>query len=797
LGVGFRLSSFIFRLSKICPLVSASRCKSLVWHAVFLFVSLPLYSAQQTPTTVSFSFTNPVAPVYDLTGSYQFEQQVIEAGGATVPLILGLTLTQDVAGRLHGSGTTTVQIGNGSESATYALSGRISGGGKLTRVALVVRWVGVPATAGARPPFNILVQYNLQIAPDGLAGTARGSAKLGQLGNGAIKSAIAGVPLPPGADGSWNLSMNIVPLSRLGGTGSIVLPGGRSLQTSLFGSFSRPSGLSRVALTGLNSDRGAKLSIAFFPSNGVLQKLTGRFMGQSVSMKSGLNIVGQTIPLSAPSTQAGSSQLCAECHGQTFQTVMSNGHGQAGVQCENCHGAAASHAANSSDPTTIPSLPVAAAVCGECHSRPQHPAFDQWSGSAHAHISADMNPTNLAGSCARCHSGTAQPVVLTQQQLSAAGVTSASACISCHDPHGSNTWVKATLAASLCGECHSGPRHPVFEEWTASAHTQVVEDLNPTNVISSCGQCHSGSVRISLLRQDPLPFGSADIGIVCATCHDTHDQHVWTNALSGVFAFSNALSGRTFVFTNTQIGALYTNQLRNPLASTNDYFITTSGVFTNQYNPNVNACAQCHNHRGASWTSSSRPPHSSLQYNMLLGTVGEMSDGSAPNFPAEHSRIENQCVACHMQRSAYQSDAQPAVTGHTFEVASYNACIPCHGNYVPLLVGLTQGAVSNQVQQVKADLDLWATTLAPASLQAAYGARAWEYTNPGSLSSGGPGPTNATQQALIPINIQKARFNLYLVVNDGSLGIHNPFYALKLLDAADAWVQEEIGASGN
>ena len=113
------------------------------------------------------------------------------------------------------------------------------------------------------------------------------------------------------------------------------------------------------------------------------------------------------------------------------------------------------------------------------------------------------------------------------------------------------------------------------------------------------------------------------------------------------------------------------------------------------------------------------------------------------------------------------------------------------------LAGLVQGIVSNQVQVVKGDLDLWALTKAPAALTN-FNERAWEYTSPGDLSSGGPGPS-AALQSLIATNIQKARFNLYLVHNDGSLGIHNPFYALNLLDTADEWVQEELakGVAGS
>jgi hypothetical protein len=68
---------------------------------------------------------------------------------------------------------------------------------------------------------------------------------------------------------------------------------------------------------------------------------------------------------------------------------------------------------------------------------------------------------------------------------------------------------------------------------------------------------------------------------------------------------------------------------------------------------------------------------------------------------------------------------------------------------------------------------------------------AWEYTVPGSLSTGTAGPSSS-EQALVPDKIKKARFNLYLVVNDGSYGVHNGPHAITLLDTALAWVREEL-----
>jgi hypothetical protein len=293
----------------------------------------------------------------------------------------------------------------------------------------------------------------------------------------------------------------------------------------------------------------------------------------------------------------------------------------------------------------------------------------------------------------------------------------------------------------------------------------VALDLNPPDRTSSCGRCHSGSVRVNLVDGTPLPGGHANVPLGCPTCHQPHE-------LTGLPA-----------------------QLRNLLYSTNDYYLTTSAVFSNSYNPSVNLCGQCHNDRGASWTDTSRAPHPSMQYNMLLGTVGEVASGLPTYEPSYHALyIENQCVGCHMQTSPYGGATQPADTGHSFRVTSYNFCADCHGtagNASNLMVFVANQVIGPRINALQASLDLWATNKAPAALSAKYGTRAWEYTVPGALSPGGPGPTTA-EQAEIPVNIKKARFNLYLVLYDGSMGVHNGTFGVALLDTAQAWVDQEL-----
>ena len=355
-------------------------------------------------------------------------------------------------------------------------------------------------------------------------------------------------------------------------------------------------------------------------------------------------------------------------------------------------------------------------------------------------------------------------------------------CESCHGPaghHAANETdpvfrPRVELASQMCGGCHNKDSHkPHYEQWAESGHARVVEDMNPANRINSCGRCHSGSSRIALLRgEDPAVTvaGDANVAVTCVVCHDPHR--------------------------NTP----YPAQLRNPLVSFVDASLATTDDFARKYNPALQICAQCHNQRGATWTSNARPPHYSPQYNMLLGTAGLWAVPGAP-VPAAHARLEKQCVSCHMATEGGYDAEHPAFTGHTFAVRSYDGCRSCHPQ-PEALVQFTQRSITMHMERVKAALDFWALTQAPAALRK-YGTLAWEYAVPGRLSNptgaaGVQGPRSSTnpaqdEQRLIPERIRKARFNLYLVLQDGSYGVHHGPHAAALLDAALQWVAEELG----
>ena len=436
-------------------------------------------------------------------------------------------------------------------------------------------------------------------------------------------------------------------------------------------------------------------------------------------------------------------------------------------------------------------------VCRYETNTPHASAFNNLPGSQKA------NP-----SCLVCHTvGYGLPTGFVSESATPqlAGVQ----CENCHGPAANHAAApddptvipRVDLAAQICGGCHNGSHQPTYDEWSAGGHSAVVPEVlssmsSSTNSIRSCGACHSGSARLALISGvDPAVKLAHDYNVpqTCAVCHDPHA----TNA--------NPV------------------QLYNPLSSTNNFQLTSAdtasvGAFTNKYNANtnINLCAQCHNDRGAAWTTTSRAPHHSVQYNFLLGAAGVLLDGPATFHPGAHAGLPasadysisgtfyltNQCAACHMQ------DDTAGKANHSLAIATEEVCLNCHLTSPEILEEyyLTP-QISNSVSVLITAMNRWAARQTNALLTAT-NLVAWEYTNPGGLTwqtnaSGvvtswsvenpvtfaGPGTSG---QALIPDQVKKARFNMYLVLNDGSFGVHNPAMAINLLNAAQVWMTQVL-----
>jgi hypothetical protein len=275
------------RLLRTRESTMSNTIKSRFFFVAVLLSFVSFCIADAPSGIVSFSFDNTQAPVWDLSGGLQIEQQMLGAGDVEVPVVYSVEITHDAKGKLSGSGFTILNVGTSFVAAEYNVTGKTSGGGsKANRAVFTVRLSGDDVIAGVQTKFNMTIRYDLEADAGALSlvGTARGNAKFSELSSGRIESDVT-LALAPGMDGSWTVNMDIVPLKKLGGSASIILSNGRVLPAQLSGSYSSSSGVSKVKLTGVNEGKGTSVNLKFFNSEeeGIaLDSMNGKILGQGV-----------------------------------------------------------------------------------------------------------------------------------------------------------------------------------------------------------------------------------------------------------------------------------------------------------------------------------------------------------------------------------------------------------------------------------------------------------------------------------------------------------------------------------
>jgi len=184
-------------------------------------------------------------------------------------------------------------------------------------------------------------------------------------------------------------------------------------------------------------------------------------------------------------------------------------------------------------------------------------------------------------------------------------------------------------------------------------------------------------------------------------------------------------------------------------------------------------CMSCHNARRVPDINDARrsSPHSSAQSDVFTASGGIRAPGFNYGSTAAHTNIDDTCVGCHMTAT------EDGYRQHTFRVEdAAAACGRCHQNINTLNLqarndydgdGSTEG-IQDEVQGL---LDV---------LKAAIN----EVLDGGSFQTGG-GQVQflnaAGEQVEVPNEVYQAGYNYFLVYYDGSLGVHNPMFAVQLL----------------
>jgi hypothetical protein len=254
--------------------------------AVLGLCSLSLQLATAEPLSGEFDIEVVNAPVYDLSGPWNFSHNLIGTGGAPTPLTFGIPLDITPSGRLFAEGTTFVGIGSDYVAASFRARGSSSGGGtRSNRMTLTVTMTGEDTITGIQAVrFKITTTYSLEVAADGVTvvGKASGTASLGKLGKSSFRVKDFAMAMPRDTNGEWMAHLNLVALNKISGSGYIQLPPASAiyLPNEIKGSYSKKTDASKLSLTGVREGKGNKVQISATTTN--LISINGVILGQRV-----------------------------------------------------------------------------------------------------------------------------------------------------------------------------------------------------------------------------------------------------------------------------------------------------------------------------------------------------------------------------------------------------------------------------------------------------------------------------------------------------------------------------------
>lgn len=284
---------------------------------------------------------------------------------------------------------------------------------------------------------------------------------------------------------------------------------------------------------------------------------------------------------------------------------------------------------------------------------------------------------------------------------------------------------------AVCLECHNAATQSlVAEQYEESTHgtsntmydgSMVYEYANRV----SCAKCHNNEgfkeTQHTGLDTVATAFAIAT-RIQCETCHEFHETLDFEN------------DGEDFAMRKTSAIAL----------------LMDDGATTIDFGDNSNLCGECHQPRTEAptgsgdftVTSSHYGPHHGTQATILEGIKGYEVSGTESYPSSQHAhRTGSSCVKCHMNEQ-----------NHTME-ASLATCNECHD-------GLTDFDLNNVQTTIESKLAALQTALKSAGLLDADG-----------------GIITGTY----PVDHVGALYNYEMIVDDKSMGIHNPPYIKALL----------------
>jgi hypothetical protein len=340
-------------------------------------------------------------------------------------------------------------------------------------------------------------------------------------------------------------------------------------------------------------------------------------------------------------------------------------------------------------------------------------------------------------------------------------------CESCHGPgslhFGDATKTGKSLGVGVCAQCHDEPwRHPIVGQWENSGHAEPVYSssfrqlpTNPnyrTNNFDNCVRCHDAEGFINLTKGQTTATDSLFAfnlnQFSCQMCHEPHGDTQNPYLLRRITA----------------------DTLRNGYAIPTT--VGTGGL-----------CMNCHKTRRVGETypvttaiSSTFGPHYAGTTDMLLGQNAHTFGQNIPSSVA-HRLVQNTCVGCHMSATPDTGQVgRDKIGGHSWkmttivggqEVDHVRECQTCHGpmnRFTDIIAAFDydgDGVIEPFIEEVKGLKSRLAMAIPPYGVDSV----AW------SLIRSDPDS----------VRLKKAYYNYLFVKYDGSDGIHNPKYAIGLL----------------
>lgn len=421
-------------------------------------------------------------------------------------------------------------------------------------------------------------------------------------------------------------------------------------------------------------------------------------------------------------------------------------------------------------PTTTPFY-TGDMACAGCHAS----THDLWAQTGHANAWETLqNSGHPASYCEPCHAVGWEPTPNNGNSGYDEAPVATFVNVQCENCHGAAsehfaggtpdpTQINVSWNVENCGKCHDGTHHPYLSEWETSPHGfEVAGSVAERG--GSCAGCHegvAGGIRLAgRSASAPLDqfYGSGAVSerpdttvfalenINCITCHDPH-------------AHDNPGQIRTVADV--------------PLATANGEspVITLGGT--------GKLCMHCHHARRAAEPQVASGynhfgPHASPQADMMQGATGyhAVADPSFVWAGPSHLRVANSCKTCHLNMVEY--DGTTAITGHTF-LPTTAACANCHGTIGDFdeIMALDDfdgdGSVEGVQSEVLGMLDILQTSVIDTML-----ARGVDTT-------GVDWETLIGDTTYSTVKDREVAWNWFFVHDDKSNGIHNPDYAVQLL----------------